>query len=278
MLAFIPGIAVDSAGRESGFIQIISDQSSYQVNFLKKDIHFSKKHMGIRMGKNYFCQKGAVLSIHCPAVHCTGHLSYGNFTPLHYDIMGPLRLLPFLECNHGIISLHHQVKGTIQLNNEEYHFSHANGYIEKDWGHSFPRSYFWIQGRVSSEKNSSIVASAAEIPFGRFSVMGCFGIVLLEGREYRLASYLGAKVMRLTPNELILSQGDFLLSVTVLERNETPLLAPVCGSMNRTILENPICKSRVIFQHKGKLLLQKICDSSSFEYAGGDERQSFPKN
>ena len=48
-------------------------------------------------------------------------------------IMGWYYKLPFMECYHGVVSLNHDLKGSLNLNNIHYHFDDGKGYIEKDW-------------------------------------------------------------------------------------------------------------------------------------------------
>ena len=52
--------------------------------------------------------------------------------------------LSFLECNHAIISLRHHITGSLKVNNQKFQII-GDGYIEKDWGRSFPQDYLWLQ-------------------------------------------------------------------------------------------------------------------------------------
>lgn len=54
--------------------------------------------------------------------------------------------------------------------------------------------------------------SIADIPFGAFRFTGVIGVVLLNGKEYRIATYLGATAVKITPEEIIVSQGNYILS------------------------------------------------------------------
>lgn len=66
-----------------------------------------------------------------------GKLVYGKFSQLSGDIMGPFRWIPFMQCRHEIISMRHNVAGTLKINREQLHFGKGIGYIEKDRGASF---------------------------------------------------------------------------------------------------------------------------------------------
>ena len=40
-----------------------------------------------------------------------GKLIFSKFTPLKYDVMGPFRYIPFMQCRHSVFSLAHNIKG-----------------------------------------------------------------------------------------------------------------------------------------------------------------------
>ena len=54
--------------------------------------------------------------------------------------------------------------------------------------------------------------SIADILFGAFRFTGVIGVVLLKGKEYRIATYLGATAVKTTPEEIIVRQGNYILS------------------------------------------------------------------
>ena len=88
------------------------------------------------------------------------------------NIMGPFTYIPNMECNHGVVSMSHTINGSIQLNDETWEFKNDKGYIEKDWGTSFPKRYIWIQGNHFKNTNTSFMLSLAHIPFIGFSFEG----------------------------------------------------------------------------------------------------------
>lgn len=50
--------------------------------------------------------------------------------------MGPFSYIPFMECNHSILSMKSSANGLININDKEIKFNNGIGYIEKDWGYS----------------------------------------------------------------------------------------------------------------------------------------------
>lgn len=71
--------------------------------------------------------------------------------------------------------------------------------------------------------------AAAEIPLGPVCFTGVIGVVQLKGREYRLATYLGARAEKLSGGEIVVRQGTLTLTARLLERQAHPLAAPTAG-------------------------------------------------
>ena len=55
-----------------------------------------------------------------------------------------------------------------------------------------------LQGRERKTENS-ICVCAADVPLYGTSITGCIGAILYEGKEYRFATYLGAKRRNVRP-------------------------------------------------------------------------------
>ena len=162
--------------------------------------------------------------------------------------MGPFRYVPFMQCRHSVYSMRHSVNGELSINDTPYVFQDAIGYSEGDRGYSFPRKYAWTQ---YSFPGGALMLSIAEIPFGGFCFTGIIGIVLLHGKEYRLATYLGAKADKVEADEMIVRQGGFTFTVKPQDLSGYPLCAPAAGVMARTIYEHPSCKVFYCFEKTG---------------------------
>lgn len=75
-----------------------------------------------------------------------GEIKYSNTKNIntnlfHPNIMGPFSYFQFMECNHAILSMKNIVNGLININQNKIIFNNDAGYIEKDWGYSFPKKY-----------------------------------------------------------------------------------------------------------------------------------------
>lgn len=241
-------IIVGNAGTDK-FIQIITNENSYNLPFFDG---------------NEFSENGIRVDINTKHITLSGEIKYENLSPIKYDIMGPFKYFP-MECKHGIISMYHNLKGKLFLNGKELDFSGGTGYTEKDSGKSFPSSYCWIQANDFIQ-NCSIMASIATIPFLGFHFKGCICIVYYKGKEYRLATYLGVKILLCTKDTIILQQGKYRLEIKIFSNNGCKLNAPQNGKMSRKIIEAASCCANFKFFIKENKIFDSTSYHTSFEY------------
>lgn len=232
------------------FIQVITEEFSVEVPYSEG---------------NYFSRKGIRLNIQTPQITLTGTIRYVGLSPIKYDIMGPFSCFP-MECRHGIVSMNHQLNGKVVLNGDVIDFTGGVGYIENDSGCSFPASYIWVQANDFQKQKCSIMAAVATIPFCGFRFRGCICVIQYKGREYRLATYLGVRVILCTKNRILLKQGKYFLEIRIKGRNAKSLSAPKNGDMMRTIWECAACPAEFIFYERGKCVFRLRSERASFEW------------
>lgn len=258
-LAVIPAIHKGKNGRTCS-IQVITDQDVWEVTFQADSFQRTRRH--IIIGENRFGEKGIRLAIRTPQLTIRGQLDFGPLFPLKYDIMGPFALMPFMECRHSVWSMRHAVTGNVYINGEKYSFQNAWGYWEGDQGRSFPKEYLWTQCCFAG---GSLMLSVADIPMAGIQFTGIIGVVLWRGKEYRIATYLGARVVLRQYKMVRVIQGDLELDVRLLEKPSRPLKAPVKGNMVRTIHESVSCRAFYRFRKQGCTLFAFETDRASFE-------------
>jgi len=255
-VSVITGISVNNFA----FIQVIANNVSYFFKYETTECEFGEI---TKIGKNVFSKDGIRIDIENNGVSIKGEIKYTDLTPIRYDIMGPFKFVP-MECTHKIASLHHRLEGNLEMNGEIIDFSGGIGYIEGDSGKSFPKSYIWIQSNDFSEK-ACITVSTADIPFAGFHFRGCICIVYINGIEYRLATYLGVKILVCNENNIVLKQGKLRLEIEIGEGKDHKLIAPVNGKMVKDIYERIICRAKFRFLKNGKVLFEQSSENASFE-------------
>lgn len=259
-IAVIPAYHT-SHGEKSCSIQVLLDDASWNVCFPHED--YRKMEHGIKISGNYFGKEKIVLDLHTPELSVIGALSFGPFTPLKYDIMGPFKYVPFMECIHSVFSMKHTVNGALNINGVRYEFYDGTGYMEGDRGCSFPKEYVWTQ---CCFPEGSLMLSVADIPFCGFHFTGVTGAILYQGKEYRLGTYLGAKIVRIQAGEVVVKQGSRQFTARRLEEKGQPLAAPAAGKMTRTIHETAACRAYFHYQENGQTIFSFEDANASFEY------------
>lgn len=108
--------------------------------------------------------------------------------------------------------------------------------------------------------------SVADIPMAGIHFTGIIGAILWLGKEYRIATYLGARVVRIQNKMVRIIQGNLELDVRLLEASERPLKAPAKGDMVRTIHESASCRAFYRLRKEGCILFAFETDKASFEF------------
>lgn len=254
-----------SGRRETASLQIILDGAAFNIPF--PALEYREKPLTVKIGDCVFSEQGMELHIQSGGLALQGKLRFHRLSPIRYDIMGPFQFVPFMQCRHRVYSMRHRVDGQLTVNGQTLRFQNGTGYIEGDCGRSFPKRYIWTQ---CCFENGSLMLSVADIPLFGFHFTGIIGVVLLDGKEYRLATYLGAYLKYIGENTVTVRQGDYRLTARLLKKNAQPLYAPVSGRMDRTIHESASCRAYYSFSCKGRPLWSLTSDRASFEfeYAG----------
>lgn len=268
VLALIPAFHLDPAGRRSASLQVINQKGSWWVEYPDEDFLADSERFRVRMGRCCFCRRGAKVEVEREGLSLRGRVRYGPFMPLRWDIMGPFRLLGGMQCSHGVLSMGHRLQGWMELNGERMDLSGGIGYIETDRGRSFPDRYLWTQ--CGWEKGGLMLAIATvPMPIGSFT--GCICAIFHRGREYRLATYQGARIEKWSPTGAGVRQGSHRLTVELLEGLSRPLHAPAEGRMERTIHESPCARVRYSFWHGKELLFRHTDRCAGFEFSDRKE-------
>lgn len=229
------------------FIQVITNNTSYFVNYDIDEFRFNCKPFCIKIGNNSFSKEGIHIDIKDEGLNINGDIKYLNNKNINTNfmnpnIMGPFSYIPFMECNHAIISMQNNANGLININNYEMKFDNDMGYIEKDWGCSFPKTYIWCQGNNFQKSNASFMLSIADVPFKMFKFKGVICVLLLDDKEYKFTTYNNAKLAEFDINDnslnITLKKGDYYLNVKSTFYKGQKLAAPVKGGMSKDIFES----------------------------------------
>ena len=279
--AIIPGIAMDENGNKQSFIQVL-DGKNLKADYFKFDSNefkpTPKKH-DLYIAENHFSMTD--ISLNLPNLH--GTLIFKNLFPwsntfLSPGIMGPYSFIPFMECYHGIVSMNHDIEGSLIHNGKKICFDNGKGYMEKDWGHSFPKAYVWMQSNHFSKSSISFKSSIAIIPWLKSSFIGHIAGVLIDGKLIEFTTYNGTKLNScdISQDEVNASMENrlFKLNIKAIREKATTLAAPISGFMDGRIDEsmNSSIKLKLIDKISNKIILNDIGESAGIEVAGDYEK------
>lgn len=250
VLAIIPGIALGTDGKEKhAFIQVLSSisQESWYITYPFESFSADKKRLDVTIGENHFTTDSITLHIDREELKLSGNVTHEDHRPFPVTleapgIMGWYAYVPFMECFHGVVSMHHTLQGNLQLNGTQLDWSQGDGYIEKDWGTSFPSAWIWMQSNCFPSKEVACMLSVAKIPFLGRTFTGFLGYVLVGDRLIRFGTYTGAKIIKLkTDGTHAVVQIRDKSNVIKFKAELGPtahLAAPRQGNMNRSIHES----------------------------------------
>jgi len=246
--SFIPGVSLTKSDPHA-FIQVINGitgESEY-ITYKLRDFSWNNKTFYIKIGESVFTDKYIDLNIQRGIIIIKGRLDYAN--PVVYPgsffspgIMGWYSFVPFMECKHGIVSANHTVTGSLSFSGKEVDFTKGKGYIEKDWGTSFPESWLWTQANNFSDRGSSFSFSVAKIPWlGKFFI-GFISFLYYNNRFYMFSTYNKSVLSDLKHSpeniEFIMRNHETSLIVKISKSTFGELKAPVSGNMSRRIKES----------------------------------------
>lgn len=246
--AFIPGVSL-APGDSHSFIQILNGITgeTHYAPYGVEDFSWKKDRLFVRVGDSVFTDRSIELAIDVPGVSASGRIEYLN--PVKYPksllapgIMGWYQYVPFMECYHGIVSADHTLRGVVSVNGAPIDFSGGRGYIEKDWGRSFPDGYLWLQCNTFGENEVSLFLSVARIPWlGRFFV-GFICFLYCEGKFHLFSTYNRSKISSLTRGgdtlSVTLENARSHLDIEATKSRFGELKAPSSGEMSRRIKES----------------------------------------
>lgn len=264
-IAVIPGISFSADGSHA-FIQTM-DGIKKTSRYEKFDFNtFSSEtdRFAVSIGENQFSLAG--INLNLPdlkgAVKLVNPVIYpGTF--LSPGIMGWYSFVPFMQCYHGLVSLHHRLEGRLICNGAEIDFTGGKGYIEKDWGSSFPLAWVWTQcNHYESDDDLSIMASVAHIPWMGSYFIGFLAVVYWNHQIKVFTTYTKAKMqLHLDSEQVTLTFRDRESQLTIRARQQegTDLISPQKGAMTGKVNESLQASHHVSFTISGATIQADGC-------------------
>lgn len=283
--AVIPGVFT---GREPGsshsFVQTLdgaTGRSTYH-RYPFEAFVAAPRELDIRVGPNHFRLDRMALDIQSPERTIRGELSFSGgagwpVTPASPGIMGWYAYVPFMECYHGVLSFDHRISGRLEVDGEDLDYEGGRGYIEKDWGQSFPKAWIWMQSNHFATAGTCVTASVAVIPWKGSGFNGFIAGLWHAGRLYRFATYTGALLEQqdVTDRRVALRYVDPGREGYRLEIEATRATGGLLHSPERTAMLQRVMESltatvhvRLVQNATGRVLFDETGEHAGLEVVG----------
>ena len=275
VFAIIPGISKGKDGKKHAFIQLLDGKkaTAKYYEFAVEDFRPSPDHFAVELGNNFFSAKEVRLDL--PELKGTIQLHDLYTWPKMLGapgIMGWYSFMPFMQCYHGVVSVHHTLSGTLEIYGEQVDYNEGIGYMEKDWGRSFPSSWIWTQtNHFDTDRRVSAMASVARIPWLGNHFIGYIVGFLLDDKLYRFATYTGAKMKAQLFDdrvEVAFKDSKNRLEMTAYKAEGGELVSPLSGNMTGKVNESMQAKVHVKLFEKEQLIFEGNGRNAGLEVAG----------
>lgn len=275
--AFIPGISLSDEDPHA-FIQIIDGMTgeSHYIKYRLYQFSWDDKKLYIKIGNSLFTGRYIYLDMKDGPIDLKGRIDYKNIVKypssiLSPGIMGWYSYVPFMECWHHIISITHDLSGRIRANGEMIDFTGGKGYIEKDWGTSFPEEWLWVHSNTFVKSNASLTASIANIPWMHRYFIGFISFLYTGKKIYTFASYNKSHVAKLSRDDDIIyismENSNYKIDLKVFAKKTGQLIAPVNGNMTRKINESINSEIEVkLYDRRGSIIFEDTARRAGLEF------------
>ena len=274
-LAFIPGISKQSDGSGHSFVQILDGLAckSYYLEYALEEFNPSPNELLIEIGPHRFSETGLIVD----SDEVNADVNFGKWSHLpsklgRPGIMGWYSYMPFMECYHGLGSFHHGFTGNLSIGGRNYESRKGIGYVEKDWGTSFPKSWIWSQCNTFNNVDElSVFASVAHIPWRGSYFIGFLATIWYQGQVEVFATYNRSKkdvVLGKEEVTLLFTKGRKRLEIQVRTGEGAELRSPVSGEMRGKVNESLQARMHVRFSDKRGEVVRDEGQYAGLEVAG----------
>lgn len=283
--AVIPGVWMErDPSKNYCFVQFIDGVTGRTAmhRYPVEQFWSSHERFDIVCAHNRFSLTDMHLDMDEPDLHLSGdlHFSAPQGWPVRLwspGAMGPFAFVPLLEGYHAVTSIDPRLTGNVLLDGEAIDFTGGKGYMERDWGSSFPRSWIWTQCNHFDTDGVCLTAAIAAVPLAGQTIQGFIVGFLYHGTFYRWTTWNGARIIHLLRDdhhaEFAVMHHNLLLEVWSGGRsNMSQVYAPRGGMMTRMLVEEltAVCQVRLTLHSPGsrRVLFEERGRHAGLEISG----------
>jgi len=160
------------------------------------------------------------------------------------------------------------------MDGELVDYTGGRGYVEKDWGRSFPSAWVWAQSNHFETLGTSASVSVARIPWMGKSFVGYIVGLLHEGELYKFTTYNGARIKKFSLQDgrvaMTLSRRDLTLDIVIEGTQPGKLRSPVLGEMDGVTWESLDASITTTLQRRDETLFRGTGAHAGAEFMDND--------
>lgn len=266
----IYGYATQNSIESFGFIQLLlPDGEPRFLYFHKNEVSCDPTRHVFKMGRQILSTEA--ICIQCNDINIQLNLLGNKPIRTLKNSMGYTYFVPGLPCYHAVLNPSHQVSGTIQAGQHHYSLDRATGYLEKNWGNSFPKSYFWMHAVDPLNPKISMLFSRAEIKWMGYNFIRHVGYFNNDGSalDLRLFKDFQLRTAAAEQNQRLLRLGtkEVQLEVGIKHGKKVMFKGPANGNLSRTIPHHADAQVEVSLNQNGNPRTFRL--KGNFEQIGG---------
>lgn len=234
----IYGYATANSLDTFGFIQLLlPGKLPRLLYFPKNEITCDKDRHIMVMGKNKLSKDA--IEIDTKDISIKLNFKNNQLIQTFKNSMGYSYFVPSLPCYHSVLNASHFVSGEICYDDGQYSLVNEMGYLEKNWGTSFPENYFWLHAIDPKNPQISLLFSRAEIKWLGKKFIRHVGHLRFDGIEIDLRELRNISIITLDQNtevQIIRFESKSLkLYISINIGKNVILKGPTNGALSRDI-------------------------------------------
>jgi hypothetical protein len=251
----IYGYATQNSDDHFGFLQVlIPNQEPEIAYFPKNEVSCDIEQHIFRMGKNLMTTE--LIRIDINGLRIDLNFKNSQLSRTFKNSMGYAYFIPNLPCYHSVLTTAQNVSGEIQHNGVYYTLNNAMGYLEKNWGTTFPESYFWIHAVDPNNPARSLLFSKAKIVWLGKTYIKHVGYLCLDGQQIELRELKNFSVSNsnVSPENQIIQMrsASAQIDLSLDYGREVVFHGPKDGALSRLIQHKTDVKIEVLLNYENR--------------------------
>lgn len=280
VVEILVGKSMGEKGTEA-FIQIMGEGIEEPICMTYPVEKMINTQKGIQIEENSFGAEGIELNLSSEKFSLKGEMSFHHHKMLKQSfwlpgLMGPFKYLPFLESYHEVICLDHVIMGNLVLNEKTLSFDKGKGYIEKDWGKTFPKVWVWAQCNHFEKHDMAVMIGIARVPIFLEYHTGFAIPIFYNDKLEVFSNYRGGQIAKLYRYKgyihLIVTQKNMVLDIKIYGSDEISCTTSRSTHMIRDVYSCEQSKIEIKMMKDNQVIFEDIGQWCALEMGGNTSK------